>query len=112
MGRKKGKNIYWLTTHVLVYTMVMTLCWKLFFGFFERPLSTMFLFGAITFLTHWVTDYVTSKFSGYYYLKRLENEKSRNVKKTDFYEWAFWLVIGVDQFIHAFTLILTYKYLY
>ena len=109
MGRKKGKNIYWLISHVLVYTIVMTLCWELFLGFFAKTFSTMFLFAFITFSTHLITDYFTSKLSGYCYIKMLEDKK--DAKKTDFYEWAFWLVIGFDQFIHATTLILTYKYL-
>lgn len=93
--------------HVLVYVLATTLGWELFLGFIAIPLSTILLFGTVTFVTHWITDFITSRISTYCYLK-MSDEK----EKGDFWEFAFWSTIGFDQFIHALTLILTYKFLY
>jgi fatty acid desaturase len=110
MGRKKGKNIYWLVSHVIVYTFVTAILWALFLGLFEQSLITLLLFVLITFSTHFFTDYFTSKLSGLCYLRMLD--KTNDVKKRNLYEWAFWSTIGFDQLIHNLTLILTYIYLY
>lgn len=110
MGRKKSKNIYWLISHIIVYTFITTILWALFLGLFEQSLSTLLLFVLITFSTHFFTDYFTSKLSGLCYLRMLD--KTNDVKKRNLYEWAFWSTIGFDQLIHNLTLILTYIYLY
>jgi hypothetical protein len=108
MGRKKSTNIYWLTTHVLAYSIATIMGWSLFLGFENFGIKTLLYIFVATFITHWITDYFTSKLSGYCYLKSLEHKESR---KGDFWEWFFWGVIGFDQFIHGLTLVLTYKYL-
>lgn len=108
MGRNKSTNLYWLTTHVLAYTLATVIGWSLFVEFANFNLGFIFWLSVITFSTHWITDFLTSKLSGYCYLKSLEHKKT---KKGDFWEWSFWGIIGLDQFIHWATLALTYKYL-
>jgi len=54
------------------------------------------IFG-ITFITHWVTDYFTSKWTS-----RLWEEKQVH---------NFFVVIGLDQLIHATSLLITFNYL-
>jgi len=107
MGRKKGKNIFWLLTHVFVYTLVTTIGWYLFLNLDLFSFKTFSIFIFLMFSTHFVTDFITSKVSGYCYLKMLENKKKP-------YKWEhlFWSTIGFDQLIHAITLILIYNYLY
>jgi hypothetical protein len=63
----------------------------------ENPMTTIPLIFGITFITHGVTDYFTSKWTS-----RLWEEK----KVHDFF-----VVIGLDQLIHATTLLITFNYL-
>jgi hypothetical protein len=105
MAKNKSKSIYWLTMHVLTYTAATVLGWELFLGLFKIPIDVIFKVLELTFVTHLLTDFVTSKASGYCYIKMIDKEN-----KSDFWEFAFWTVIGLDQFIHGLTLILTYKF--
>jgi hypothetical protein len=105
MGKNKGKNIYWLLTHVLVYTTITIFGWALLID----SVDILYLF-LLTFSTHFATDFITSKVSGYCYIKSLETK--HNNYKSSKWEWRFWSTIGFDQLIHSITLILTYNYLY
>lgn len=93
MSLNKSKSILWLTYHILIYSTVTTLGWILY----SPELSTLGCVFSITFITHWITDFFTSKWSSYLYSKNSINN--------------FFLVIVLDQLIHATTLILTYNYL-
>ena len=98
MSLKKSKSILWLSYHVVVYTAVTTLCWSIFFGnTMESPTMIISLIFGLTFVSHWVTDYFTSKWTS-----RLWEEKQVH---------NFFVVIGLDQLIHATTLLITYNYL-
>lgn len=98
MSIKKSKSLLWLSYHVLVYTSVTTLCWSLFFGYKMNDLiTTIPMIFIATFISHWITDYFTSKWTS-----RLWAEE----KVHDFF-----VVIGLDQLIHAITLIITFNYL-
>lgn len=108
MGRKKGKNLYWLTTHVFVYSLSFTFFWFLLTKPLNSPYSEAIMFFSLVFSTHWIADYFTSKLSGSFYLKMNE---SKIVKTKNFYEWLFWLIIGIDQFIHITSLILITEYI-
>lgn len=81
MAQNKSKSFYWLTTHVFTYSLF-------FCGFGWK-------FVLITFVCHWITDFVTSKISSYCWL----HEKRHN----------FFVVIGFDQFLHIAQLLLTYE---
>lgn len=101
MALMKSKEIRWLTAHVAIYsTLFMVL-----FGVW---------FGVITFVTHFVTDFVTSKWSRRKFpfvpspikaglLHDHEGRKGRSRHR-------FFCVIGLDQMIHAYTLLLTVIY--
>ena len=98
MSIKKSKSLLWLSYHVLVYTSVTTLSWSLFFGYkMNDPITTIPMIFITTFISHWITDYFTSKWTS-----RLWAEE----KVHDFF-----VVIGLDQLIHAITLIITFNYL-
>jgi hypothetical protein len=92
MANNKSKSVKWLSIHVFVYSLVTTIFWMVFTLNFYTLISIFF----VTFLTHWCTDYCTSKLTTYFY------------GKNDLF--AFFSVIGFDQFIHSTTLILTYNY--
>ena len=105
MGLNKGKSLSWLTIHVLVYSLSTSIFWGLYFGW-----STFFPVLCLTFITHWVTDFITSRASGYAYLKML-HYKDKNEQLEHIWQYHFWSVIGFDQLIHLITLLLTYNYL-
>lgn len=92
MATNKSKSLYWLTIHVLCYTTVTTLCWI----YFNIDLKVILSIWLVTFSTHWLTDFTTSKFTTYFYLKN-------NM-------FGFFSIIGLDQLIHAITLLITYDY--
>jgi hypothetical protein len=98
MSLKKSKSILWLSYHVIVYTLMTTFLWSIFFGnMMINPLTTILLIFGITFITHWITDYFTSRWTS-----RLWEEKQVH---------NFFVVIGLDQLIHATTLLITFNYL-
>ena len=96
MSLKKSKSNLWLTYHIAVYSAVTTIIWSIFFGV-GRDVSLIPVIFGITFVTHWVTDYFTSRWTS-----RLWAEKKVH---------NFFVVIGLDQLIHATTLLITYNYL-
>ena len=89
MAENKSKDVNALAMHVAAYSIVTTTGWWLMLG----SLYPEILF--LTFMTHFVTDLITSKLTTYYY------------KKENWY--MFFNVVGLDQLIHLITLILTYK---
>lgn len=101
MARNKSTSIKWLSIHVLVYTFVMALAFFVVGEFKGINYNATLLLGlyyiVINGAAHWLTDFVTSKISGYFYKKGNE--------------WAFFGIIGLDQLIHAATLLLTYHYI-
>ena len=86
MAVNKSKHWGALTLHVAVYSLVFTLLlgWQ---------------FGLITFVTHFVTDAITSRWT-------------RSLYYPVFKRHWFFCVIGLDQLIHAYTLSYTYYWLF
>lgn len=100
MATKKSTSKVWLTKHVLTYSLITVTSWS----FFIIPLSekediipNLCMVWIITFVTHWFTDYVTSKIT------------SRLYKEGKVHD--FFVIVGVDQMIHYTTLLLTYCFL-
>jgi hypothetical protein len=98
MANRKSESNYYLTMHVIFYTVSTIFFWMIGFLLFniEYTFFTMFLAFLITFVTHWVTDYITSRINSRLY----KNEKIK----------SFFTMIGFDQWIHTVTLLLTYQY--
>ncbi len=103
----KSKSNYWLSLHVIKYSNIVTLLWFPFIIFysnikagkeFSYMISYALLIMLITFITHWITDYFTSRWT------------SKLYTKGDIHN--FFVVVGLDQFIHFTTLFLTYKILF
>jgi hypothetical protein len=83
MAVNKSKRFDALLAHVCIYAApFMVFGWR---------------FSLITFLTHIITDAITSRCTSY-----LWQQNQRH--------W-FFVVIGLDQLIHTVTLLLTYQYL-
>jgi hypothetical protein len=83
MASNKSKSNYWLGLHCLVYGIL--------FMIVINP-----LFGIITGLAHFVTDYFTSRLTSHLW----EKKEVHN----------FFVVIGFDQLIHVTTLVFTFIY--
>lgn len=83
MATNKATNNWALAYHVLVYSVVMT-C---FYFVVTHNWIMIFLF---TFVTHFATDYVSSRATKYYMNRREIHN--------------FFVVIGLDQFVHCTTL--------
>ena len=86
IANQKSEHLGWLALHVLIYTSV------LFVGvLFIFHLQEAMYYCAVNAAFHFVTDFVTGKFSSKY---------KSNPR-------IFYPIIGFDQFIHTVTLLLT-----
>lgn len=96
MAVNKSKSIYWLSLHVVTYTIVTLLAWifTIFQPGIEFHLHTYFWFFIFIFSTHWLTDFITSKFSSKYF------------GKGDYHNG--FVVIGFDQVLHYIQLLSAY----
>lgn len=94
MAMNKSKDNYWLFCHVLIYSAT----W-FFVGLFLFAPVPVALFTGTTFICHFITDYLTSRWT------------SKLYKQEKFYGFpAFFSVIGLDQFFHYAQLIICYEY--
>lgn len=93
----KSKNWEALGRHVFNYSLTMTFAFM--FCIFDKPnlLEYAGLFFWITFITHFITDAITSRMTSGLFIKGKYHE--------------FFLVIGFDQLIHQFTLAATLAWL-
>ena len=99
MATRKSESNYYLSLHVTIYSFTTIVLWVFFFLIVGTHMSTftIFLSFGVTFATHWLTDYVTSRQTSKFY-------KAENYK-------GFFDMVGFDQWIHALTLFLTYNYI-
>lgn len=81
MAQNKSSSIYWLSVHVTVYTLVMSLVF---------PWQFALLNGVL----HWSVDFCTSK----------ATKKLWQMKQVHY----FFVVIGLDQLLHNLCLVYTY----
>lgn len=94
MAKNKSKSNVVLGQHVLVYSVVLY-CFSLLL---TMNIVGSLLFFGITLGTHFVTDFVTSRISAILYQQDKRHE--------------FFCVIGLDQLIHAWTLILSWYWIF
>lgn len=89
VAEKKSKSIKHLTIHVFFYvTAFSPMVFSIGFGL------NFIYFILLLFSTHWITDFITSKITTYFWGKK-------NIK-------AFFTTIGFDQFLHAVQLLILY----
>ena len=98
MAENKSKSWYWLSLHVLVYTVVFTFnSFIIFHDLFNIETEYILYFGLINGALHFITDAITSRFTTHYYT-------TGKMK-------AFWTTIGFDQLIHQTCIFVTLYYL-
>ena len=89
MARGKSSSDTILYQHVGIYIMPFAII-----AFYVFPVMIAFLFLISNLLLHFMTDYVSSRVAKSYF----EREKRHE----------FFITIGIDQFIHVFTLAFTF----
>ena len=94
MSIMKSKSVKWLSYHVGTYALVTMILWFILFPFEMTDGWMWAQVLGITFGTHWITDYFTSKWTSKLYAKGEVHN--------------FFVVIGLDQLIHCTTLFMTY----
>ena len=88
----KSKNNFALVQHVATYTAILTIASIILFGLIG------ILFAVVNGVLHFGTDYITSRWSSKLYAKQ---------------DWHnFFVVIGLDQYIHQLTLATTMWFLF
>lgn len=101
MAMNKSKSNFWLALHVGVYALTFFIP-GIFFGAYSGYFTAdqLVVFTIVTFVCHFVTDYLTSRWTSKLYADQ------------KFYGFpSFFSVIGLDQFLHYLQLILTYEFL-
>lgn len=95
MALQKSKSIYWLSIHVLVYTLCMG---ATAIGLYAltKQVSLSVLFLVVNGALHWITDYFTSRLNS-----RLAQLPTKH--------W-FFVGIGFDQLVHYACLLFSWEY--
>lgn len=98
MATNKSKSIYYLSSHVFVYsvTIYLYLMLLLLMGFEITVLDCYWFFG-FNFSAHWLIDFITSRITSTLYRKNRIHD--------------FFVVIGFDQLLHFTTLYISLRYL-
>jgi hypothetical protein len=98
MATRKSTSNYYLTMHVGVYSCATMLFWSLLFAVVVPiTLQTGLIAFSVIFMSHWMTDYFTSRQTSKYY------------KLEKYYQ--FFNVVGFDQVLHYVQLFLVYNYI-
>lgn len=104
MAMGKSTSNVWLLKHVGTYTSVYFIVFSVLLLIVPSKVIVLQTIGflqfiSITFVCHFLTDYFTSRWT-----KHLR-------EKEKYYGFpSFFSVLGLDQFLHALQLILTYEY--
>jgi len=99
MSTRKSSSNYYLTLHVVIYSFATILGWALVLPLlgihlYSGPVWLAFL---LIFVTHWITDYFTSR------------RTSKLYKEEKYHD--FFVVIGFDQVLHYVQLLLIFNYI-
>lgn len=107
MATNKSKNWWALTTHVVVYSVVVTLAVVFTVEEMYPDPKLLWHFMGLTFLTHFWTDMVTSRItSRLWFFAPVPGRESYAYVAGKRHK--FFVMIGFDQLIHAWTLALTW----
>jgi len=114
MAVNKSKSIKWLTIHACTYIIAMCpmglyLDHSTYGHFIGWGWGVGSSWLAINLILHWITDFFTSKWTGYLYKKHLADPKAEWMFQP-YVHW-FFCVIGFDQTIHFACLFFTYQWL-
>jgi hypothetical protein len=107
----KSKNWEALASHVIVYTVVVTV---LLANWLVTDFGDHFIvFLIVTFVAHFVTDAITSRITSRLFMSQFVVSPKWTVDthiKPDFTLHWFFVVVGFDQFLHYAQLFLTLQW--
>lgn len=110
MALNKSKNNGALTEHIIAYTVVTVISYttllfvySLFRDSMVLQMDGIVLFFILTFASHWITDYFTSRWTSRLHKIGLIYATPPNL--------GFFAVVGLDQLLHFAQLLICYKYL-
>jgi hypothetical protein len=98
MALNKSKSIYWLTVHVITYTIVLSIAIIIMAMVFNLNFKTAIIYALLNGALHFITDFFTSKLTS-----RLAKLPSKH--------W-FFVAIGADQLIHYYCLMISFYYFF
>ena len=98
VGKGQGNSFLnkMLFYHVGVYTLIWVVAMMAVKSLFDLSLLDVLMFGMITFISHYTTDYITSRIGKPFW--------SKNDLHNGF------VVVGFDQVLHYIQLYYTFKY--
>lgn len=99
MAINKGKSLKALLVHTVTYSSIWLIVGQPLFS----DVPNLFMFVLVTFICHTLTDYLTSKWTGYLFKKKKYY--------TPIPSFGAFSIIGLDQVLHYVQLFLTYWYL-
>jgi hypothetical protein len=101
MALNKSTSNYWLAIHVSVYTLATVILWAIFFwvtGFGVYVSLLQYFEAAVSiFSMHFITDYITSRITGKYFIAKKNHE--------------FFVTIGFDQWLHYLQIFIVFNYI-
>lgn len=108
-GAEKWHDSRVLLKHVVTYSLVWFAFLVMYQPTYYSP-PVWYSFGAVcvftivTFITHLLTDYLTSKLMHKFWVEQRFGSAIPN--------WGFFTFLGIDQLIHMFTLFWTYNHIF
>lgn len=113
MAKNKATSADALLAHVSVYTgtLVIFIMGYLFIYPIENTGGAVILFGCIIFLSHLLTDMITSRITGVIFESAVKDLKSGLDNEFGRKYHDYFVVIGFDQFIHIASIWLALKIL-
>jgi hypothetical protein len=102
MATKKSTSNKWLTKHIMMYVIGMSAT-AILILFITSNIVSALLWLVVNGALHWLTDYFTSRWTSKLYAKQQFYSTKKYINFP-----AFFSVIGLDQVIHYFCLIITY----
>jgi hypothetical protein len=97
MATQKSKSNYWLSVHILVYTLGM-IPTALIVWFFTQNIFYAVLWLIGNGALHWITDFCTSRWTSKLYANKQFYTPNKYIKFVNFP--SFFGVIELDQVIH------------
>lgn len=121
----KSKSNYHLFKHVSTYSMAWLMVTTMYCAGTESSAKNAILFYVITFVSHFITDWATSRMNKHLMPHRVEMDSEKQydyeekeyVNKGYYYPDGenyhnFFVGIGFDQLLHYAQLFLTFNYLF
>lgn len=109
MIKNKSKNIFWLLTHVTIYTTTLFWAWVFIVKPKIETIQSYFILYHSLFFIHLIVDFIIGKINRNFLMK----SKSRSLKRIqkNKYEHKLLVLSAIEQSIYITFLIIIYNYI-